>query len=442
MMKRSVRTWCLAAGVATLMSTTVPVSLTADGQGLDSTQKTHMREILHRVQQVLRSTYFDATYKGIDLKAHFKTVQDKVDAASSPDMAYALIAQSLLDLNDSHTFFVPPMRPERYDYGWEMQMIGDDPFVVAVKPGSDAEAKGLKPGDKLLRVDKFLPTRKDLWKLQYAYYLLAPRNSVRVIVQGPGAQPRELELKTKVTQGERVIQLHLDLEDGGLGDEYRQTTERINRAVLLDDIALWKLGSFSFDPGDADAVFDAVTKGAKSLVLDMRGNPGGYVKTLEAIATRFFEAEVRIADLKGRKNMKPIATKKRRNPFTGKVVLLVDAGSASAAEVLARMMQLENRGTVIGDRSAGSVMQSLTMGGALEGVEGFIPFEVSVTNADLIMKDGKSLEHVGVTPDELLLPTGADLAAGRDPVLARAVTVLGGTLDPASAGRLFPVVWK
>ncbi|MBA3638314.1 MAG: S41 family peptidase [Acidobacteriota bacterium] len=441
-MKRFVRTWCLAAGAATLLAAAVPASLLADAQGLDTTQKTHMREILHRVQQVLRSNYFDATYKGIDLKAHFKAVQDKVDAASSPNMAYALIAQSLLDLNDSHTFFIPPMRPEKYDYGWEMQMIGDDPVVIAVRPGSDAEAKGLKPGDKLLRVEQFLPTRKDLWKLQYAYYMLAPRNSVRVIAQSPGGQPRELELKTKVTMGERVIQLHLDMEDGGLGDEYRQTTERINRAVMLDDIALWKLASFSFEPRDADAVFDAVTRGAQSLVLDMRGNPGGCVKTLEAIAARFFEADMRIAELKGRRNMKPTATRKRKNPFTGKVVLLVDAGSASAAEVLARVMQIEKRGIVIGDRSAGSVMQSLTMGGALEGVEGFIPFEVSVTNADLIMKDGNSLEHVGVTPDELVLPTGADLAAGRDPVLARAVAVHGGTLDAASAGRLFPVIWK
>lgn len=74
--------------------------------------------------------------------------------------------------------------------------------------------------------------------------------------------------------------------------------------------------------------------------------------------------------------------------------------------------------------------------------EGFLPFEVSVTNADLVMKDGKSLEHVRVVPDELLLPTAADLAAGRDPVLARAVALLGGTLDPAAAGKLFPVEWK
>jgi C-terminal processing protease CtpA/Prc len=58
------------------------------------------------------------------------------------------------------------------------------------------------------------------------------------------------------------------------------------------------------------------------------------------------------------------------------------------------------------------------------------------------MTDGKSLEHVGVTPDEMVLPTPDDLAAGRDPVLARAATVLGGTLDPLQAGRMFPIEWK
>jgi hypothetical protein len=58
------------------------------------------------------------------------------------------------------------------------------------------------------------------------------------------------------------------------------------------------------------------------------------------------------------------------------------------------------------------------------------------------MTDGKSLEHTGVQPDELLLPTGAELAGREDKVLSRAVELAGAKLDPAKAGALFPVEWQ
>jgi C-terminal processing protease CtpA/Prc len=118
----------------------------------------------------------------------------------------------------------------------------------------------------------------------------------------------------------------------------------------------------------------------------------------------------------------------------------VDSQSASAAELFARVMQLENRGTVLGDRSSGSVMEARGYGYS-QGLDTIVPYGFSVTEADLIMKDGKSLEHVGVTPDEIVIPTGRDLATGQDPALARAVEVAGGKLDPAQAGKMFPFEW-
>ena len=59
----------------------------------------------------------------------------------------------------------------------------------------------------------------------------------------------------------------------------------------------------------------------------------------------------------------------------------------------------------------------------------------AVTDADVIMSDGQPLEHRGVTPDVVLVPSEADLAAGRDPVLAAALLRFGVVVDPVAAGR-------
>ena len=119
----------------------------------------------------------------------------------------------------------------------------------------------------------------------------------------------------------------------------------------------------------------------------------------------------------------------------------MDSQSASASEVTARVLQIEKRATVIGDRTAGAVMGSIflrhTLGHELGGVGSFAIYATSITVADLLMSDGVSLEKVGVVPDETVLPTAADLAAERDPALARAITLLGGTMTAEQAGKFY-----
>ena len=120
---------------------------------------------------------------------------------------------------------------------------------------------------------------------------------------------------------------------------------------------------------------------------------------------------------------------------------MIDSESGSSSEIFARTIQLEKAGTVIGDRSAGAVMRAKSYS-FRSGADTVVFYGASITDADLIMTDGKSLEHVGVTPDELLLPTAADLAAKRDPVLTRAAGLVGVKIDPERAGSMFPIEWR
>lgn len=140
--------------------------------------------------------------------------------------------------------------------------------------------------------------------------------------------------------------------------------------------------------------------------------------------------------------MKPIVAKRRGSrTFKGKLAVLVDSESASASELFAHLVQLEKRGTVIDDRTAGAVMRAKYYARKM-GLDTVIFYAMSITDADVIMSDGKSLESVGVTPDVLLLPTAADLAAQRDPLLAHAAQLVGIEIDPEEAGLLFPIEWE
>lgn len=410
---------------------------------LSSTHRSQAKRMLTSLQVAIRNGYYDPTFRGIDLDAHFKQAQVKLDDARTLPHAYGIIAQALIDFDDSHTFFIPPVRSALVEYGWEMQMVGDACLVTAVKPGSDADAKGLKPGDQVLQLDQFTPYRKDLWKLRYLLYTLSPRSKVRMTVRAPGElAPRVLDIAAKVTPQPKVIDVDIENLENIIWQASREARAMRNQFGRAGDVAVWRLSGFDFDPRDVDRLVDMAVKGASSLVLDMRGNPGGLIKTLELITGRLFDRDVTVATVKTRKSSKPMQVKKRRDPFSGRLVVLIDADSGSAAELLARVVQLEKRGIVIGDRSSGAVMQGQLFVDGIEGVAGIMIFQASVTSADLIMSDGASLEKVGVTPDELLLPTAADVAAGRDPVLARAIALLGGTSDPEAAGKMFPVQWK
>lgn len=398
--------------------------------------------MLRTIKENLKSNYYDPAYHGMDLEARFKISEQKIKTATSVGQIFGIIAQTLTELEDSHTFFLPPGRSVTVEYGWQMQIVGEKCYVIAVKPGSDAEAKGLREGDEIYSMDGFGPIRENFWKLQYTYRTLRPQPGVRLVVIKPDGKEYQLDVLANVKQQKRVV----DLTGGSdIWDLIRESEneDRLNRHryIEMEDLFVWKMPQFDMQKEKVDGFVDKFRK-RKGVLIDLRGNHGGYEETLLRLIGNFFDHDVKVGDLKRRKEEKPMTAKTRgQEIFTGKLVVLIDSESGSAAELFARVVQLEKRGTVIGDRSAGAVMRSKEYSHKM-GTDVIVPFGVSITDADIVMTDGKSLEHVGVTPDETKLPTAADLAAKRDPVLAYALSLFGAKVTPEVAGGFFPLEWR
>jgi carboxyl-terminal processing protease len=402
---------------------------TPPAKGISLLDRNLSLQMLANVKSDLRDNYYDKTFHGLDLEAAFTDAEQRIRSAASVNETVGIIAEVLTRLNDSHTWFVPPGRRTRVVYGWKATIIGDDPYVTEVKKESDAAKKGLAPGDRILAWNRFQPTRQNLWQIEYLYDLVRPQSMQRIIVRKPDGSETPVDVESKLELRPPDVSILEVLNDLRYA-EY----EPSDRWVMAGDIFVWRCGSFD-DPKQIDAVIKQA-RHARSMVLDLRGNPGGDVDALRELVARLFDRTVHIATEITRKGERPVDAKGRKDAFTLPLVVLVDSRSASASEVTARVVQIEKRATVIGDRTAGAVMAATPITHEL-GMESVAFYGASITVADLRMADGKSLEHTGVTPDEIVLPTAADLAAGRDPVLARAVAALGGTLTAEQAGKLF-----
>jgi len=430
----------LAALALTLFQATLT---SASGQELASSlDRQRGRTMLTAIKSDLEKNYYDPSFRGMDVNARFKEAEDKIKQATSLGQVFGIIAQVLIELDDSHTFFLPPGRSYTTEYGWQMQMIGDKCLVVAVKPGSNAEAKGLKEGDEIVTIDGFQPNRENMWKIQYSYNNLRPRAGMRLAVVKPDGLERQLDVLATIKQGKRVVDLtSSDIFDLIRNEENENRLHRHRYVEMGDDLFIWKMPSFDLEDHKVDDTVEKFRK-RKALILDLRGNGGGYETTLLRLVANVFDRDIKIGDLKRRKETKPIAAKTRRDKvFAGKLIVLIDSQSGSAAELFARVVQLEKRGIVIGDRSAGAVMRAKHHSRQL-GMDTVVPYGVSITDADIVMGDAKSLERVGVIPDETRLVSAVDLAARRDPVLAYAASLAGVTLPPEKAGTLFPMEWR
>jgi len=401
------------------------------------------KSILAMVRDDVKKNYFDPSYKGLDLDAKYKEALEKLNKATSVGQFSGIVAQFLLDFDDSHLFYAPPGRANRVRYGFDFAMVGDRCFITRVQPKSDADAKGLQVGDELYSIDNYQPTRENLWKMQYFFYGLRPQPGLDLVVIKPNGKNAQISVASKVILGKKVMDM--TGMDGGIDmHQVERESEDAEKRMLkqyfydkLEGVFIWRIPGFMLDPSKVDDIMARARK-YPALVIDLRGNGGGRVDMVLRLISNVFSTDTKVYDEHSRKETKEVIAKSRgADAYTGKLVVLIDSGSASASEIFSRVVQVEKRGQIMGDRSAGAVMEARHFDHQL-GMDTVIFFGTSVTVADLIMKDGKSLEKVGVVPDVNILPTGKDLAQKRDIVLAAALDALGLKVTPEEAGKIFP----
>lgn len=432
---RPARSWLRAACLAAL--TLLPAPLSAQ---VGSVDRERGRTMLRQVRAQIEQRYYDRGYRRVDLEASQAQLDAMIQNAQSLGEILAAVAQMAMQMGDSHTFFVPPQQTVEVDYGWELVMVGDSAFVSEVSPESDAHRQGVRPGDRVLAVNGHAPSRHNLWTMQYALRVIRPQPGLRVVMRAPGGEPRQLDLASRVRERFRVVDLTGG--DGG-SDIYALVRQAQNHARAMrlrfadmgDGVLVWKLPTFDVEER---ALREGLrrARGFRALVLDLRDNGGGPIDNLVTLLNGLNRDSVFVATLRGRSGDRPLVARGGgESAFTGTLVVLVDSRSASASEMTARVVQLTGRGVVLGDRTAGAVMTG-RLRGLTMGMERVVPYAVNVSEAEVVMADGAWLEGIGVTPDEIILPSAAELAAGADPALAAALARVGVTMDPIAAGAL------
>jgi carboxyl-terminal processing protease len=198
----------------------------------------------------------------------------------------------------------------------------------------------------------------------------------------------------------------------------------------------WRLRSFMVS---TDHVREGLrrARGRGTLILDLRGNEGGLVTTLKALLDRLAHADqvgdtLFVATARSHREAEVVEHASDGERWSGRLLVLVDAESKSASEAFADVVQREGLGTVIGDRTPGFLTEASGWGHMTTEATS-IGYGITIGVAMLERPDGTRVEGIGVTPDELVEPSGEDLAQRRDPALARALQIAGLPYDPVKA---------
>ena len=385
-------------------------------------EKGRAQLILNEVSKDIEKNYFDATYGGIDWKSAVAQTRQWIDAAQNTNDVYTAIFSLVNKLGNSHTMFMAPGRNVDINFGFNAKAYGENIYIYEVKKNSAAEAAGLKPGDQILGVNGYNAARKSFDVMMLYFRVLHPAHALDMVYSRAGGAPQKLHLEAKLKQKAVVTDLTNSFNFWDLLREIEGDNDEKIHYAMNEEIGYLQLPNFT---PDEDFSYGGLLKklgNSKAVVVDLRGNPGGVLRVLQDVIGYFEPQPVVMADMVGRTKTEQLKIKPKSPNLAVPMVILVDSQSFSCAELFARHFQREGRALVVGDHTAGYATAANFFSHKI-GIDTIVPYGVQVATARVIFPGNEDLEKKGVTPDQMCLPTGAELAAGKDPCKDKAFAV-------------------
>jgi len=347
------------------------------------------------------------------------------DGPTDQEKVWGAISGLVGSLEDPYSVFLPPQEAEIFqsDISGEFQGVGMEigsrdniPTVIAPLKNTPAERAGILPGDKIIKIDDVVSV--DLG-IDEAVRLIRGTKGTTVkltILREGEEQPLEISIVRDIIEIPTI-----DTEVRTSGGEVSKT-DTANGAGDIGDVFVLRLYNFS---ANSPALFreslrQFAISGKHNLILDLRGNPGGYLEAAVDMASWFLPVgKVIVREDFGKAAEERVYRSKGYDIFGSNLnmVILVNGGSASASEILAGALSEHGVATLVGTKTYGK-------GSVQELINVTDDTALKVTVARWLTPNGVSISEKGIIPDVEVEVTKENIAAGEDPQLQKAIEIL------------------
>jgi carboxyl-terminal processing protease len=351
------------------------------------------------------------------------------NSTTSPqEKVWGAIEGLAASLKDPYTVFMPPEESAAFESeiqgsfeGVGMEIDSRDGVIIVVSPlkGTPAESAGLQPGDKIIKINDTVTTNM---RVDNAVKLIRGKSGtvVRLTIIRNG---KRAPFEVSVTRGLITIPtIDTELRKAPAKPGEKTATTTPSTGLREDGVFVIKLYNFSSAAPELfrQALRDFIVSRSSRLIIDLRGNPGGFLEVAVDAASFFLPVgEIVAIEDHGGKEGNRMYRSHGYNAFNNnlKMAILVNGGSASASEILAGALREHGKAILVGTKTFGK-------GSVQELVKITPETSLKVTIARWLTPKGHSISAEGLTPDVVVERTSDDIEKGRDPQMDKAVELL------------------